>query len=129
MDIGGNTGRFTIEVCKYNKDVNVTIVDLNKQLIAAEENIKTHGFIDRVSFVEQNMLSENINLPKDIDVIWMSQFLDCFSESTRWARAACIATPTAIASSSIIIRLEWQGAGSVVSPLLVPTPRKAKAPL
>ena len=80
MDIGGNTGRFTLEVCKYNKDVNVTIVDLNKQLIAAKENIKTHGFIDRVSFVEQNMLSENINLPKDIDVIWMSQFLDCFSE-------------------------------------------------
>ncbi len=80
MDIGGNTGKFTLEVCKYNIDVNVTIVDLNKQLIAAEKNIKTHGFIDRVSFVEQNMLSENINLPKDIDVIWMSQFLDCFSE-------------------------------------------------
>ena len=42
--------------CKYNKDISVTIVDLNKQLIAAKENIKTHGFIDRVSFVEQNML-------------------------------------------------------------------------
>ena len=80
LDIGGNTGKFTLEVCKYNKDVHVTIVDLNKQLIAAEKNIKTHGFIDRVSFVEQNMLSENIDLPKNNDVIWMSQFLDCFSE-------------------------------------------------
>ncbi len=80
LDIGGNTGKFTLEVCKYNKDVHVTIVDLNKQLIAAEKNIKAHGFIDRVSFVEQNMLSENIDLPKKNDVIWMSQFLDCFSE-------------------------------------------------
>ena len=80
MDIGGNTGKFIIKACKYNKDVKVTIVDLNKQLIAAEKNIRTYGFIDRVSFVEQNMLSENIDLPKNNDVIWMSQFLDCFSE-------------------------------------------------
>ena len=80
MDIGGNTGEFTIKICKHNKDINVTIVDLNKQLIAAEKNIKPHGFIDRVSFVEQNMLSEKINLPKKNDIIWMSQFLDCFAE-------------------------------------------------
>ena len=80
MDIGGNTGKFTLEACKYNEDVNVTIVDLNKQLIAAKENITTHGFIDRVSFIEQNMLSDNIVLPNNNDVILMSQFLDCFSE-------------------------------------------------
>ena len=80
MDIGGNTGKFTIKACKYNKDINVTIVDLNKQIIAAEKNIKSHGFIERVSFVEQNMLSEKIDLPKKNDVIWMSQFLDCFAE-------------------------------------------------
>lgn len=81
MDIGGNTGRFTLEVCKYNKDVSVILVDLDKQLIAAKENIKAHGFSDRVSFIEQDVLSGNINFPKDIDVVWMCQFLDCFSES------------------------------------------------
>ena len=33
MDIGGNTGEFTIKICKHNKDINVTIVDLNKQFL------------------------------------------------------------------------------------------------
>ncbi len=80
MDIGGNTGRFAFEVCKCNRDVQVTIVDLKKQLIAAEKNINHSGFISRVNFLEQNMLAKSIELPKNIDVIWMSQFLDCFSE-------------------------------------------------
>ena len=48
MDIGGHSGKFTIKACKYNKDVKVTIVDLNKQLIAAEKNIRTYGSIDSV---------------------------------------------------------------------------------
>jgi len=80
MDIGGNTGRFTLELCKYDSTVKVSIVDLQKQLIAAEKNIRLTGFSERVSYVHQNMLSSNLNLPKNTDVIWMSQFLDCFSE-------------------------------------------------
>lgn len=27
-----------------------------------------------------NLFDEKVNLPKDYDVIWMSQFLDCFKE-------------------------------------------------
>ena len=80
MDIGGNTGRFALEVCRHDKNVNVTIIDLKKQLFAAEKNINKSGFISRVNFLEQNMLAKTIDLPKNIDVIWMSQFLDCFSE-------------------------------------------------
>jgi len=80
MDIGGNTGKFAIQACEYNKDVRLTIVDLDKQLSAAQKNINSYGFLDRIKFVEQNMLAQNIILPKENDVIWMSQFLDCFSE-------------------------------------------------
>ena len=81
MDIGGNTGKFTIEACQYDADVNITIVDLPQQLKVAKQNISHYGFCNRVDFISQNMLENNFNLPNGKEVIWMSQFLDCFSES------------------------------------------------
>ena len=46
----------------------------------AKENIKKEGLTSRVSFYEMNVLEKNAELPKGFDIIWMSQFLDCFSE-------------------------------------------------
>ena len=80
MDIGGNTGRFAIEACKYSSTVKVTIVDLQKQLEAAKEKAFYAGFVDRIDYCCRNMLQDKISLPKNKNVIWMSQFLDCFSE-------------------------------------------------
>lgn len=80
MDIGGNTGRFAIEACKYSDSVKVTIVDLQKQLKLAKENISNAGINSRVDYFHQNMLEKKINLPKNKNIILMSQFLDCFSE-------------------------------------------------
>ncbi|MEZ8968503.1 methyltransferase [Vibrio breoganii] len=79
IDIGGNTGKWTLQCCNYNPDVQVTIVDLPQQLEVASKNIKQNGFEERVTLHPANMLDKNQALPESADVWWMSQFLDCFS--------------------------------------------------
>ncbi len=81
LDIGGNTGKWALQCAAYNKEVRITIADLPGQLRMAEANIEKAGFSDRVTFHPVNILDEAEKLPKGHDVIWMSQFLDCFSES------------------------------------------------
>jgi len=80
LDIGGNTGKWSIACAKYNPEVHITIVDLPGQVNMAKENIAKNGLSDRISFFGTNILDENQKLPKGHDAIWMSQFLDCFSE-------------------------------------------------
>jgi 2-polyprenyl-3-methyl-5-hydroxy-6-metoxy-1,4-benzoquinol methylase len=80
LDIGGNTGKWSIACANFDKDVQVTIVDLPGQVNMAKANIEKLGLSDRISFYETNILDENNKLPKGYDAIWMSQFLDCFSE-------------------------------------------------
>lgn len=80
LDIGGNTGKWAIQCAKFDKDVKITICDLPGQLNMAAENIKSLGLSDRVDFYEINLLDEKSKLPNGYDVVWMSQFLDCFSE-------------------------------------------------
>ena len=80
LDVGGNTGKFAIQCAEYDKDVKITILDLPGQIREAEENIKEHGFQDRIKGISINLLDFTIPYPEDHDVIWMSQFLDCFSE-------------------------------------------------
>lgn len=79
VDIGGNTGKWAIQCCKYDPEVNITIVDLPNQLKMAMNNAQEHGFSERISSFAANLLDKNQALPKDADVWWMSQFLDCFS--------------------------------------------------
>jgi ubiquinone/menaquinone biosynthesis C-methylase UbiE len=80
LDIGGNTGKWAIASTKYNKDVSITIMDLPQQLEMAREKIQQLGLSERVSFYPVNILDEQQPFPKGFDAIWMSQFLDCFSE-------------------------------------------------
>jgi len=81
LDIGGNTGKWAIASTKFNPDVHITIMDLPGQLNVAKQRIEELGLNDRVSFLPVNILDETIKFPKGFDVIWMSQFLDCFSEA------------------------------------------------
>ncbi|MCW3116842.1 MAG: methyltransferase [Chitinophagaceae bacterium] len=80
LDIGGNTGKWAIASTKYADDIHITIVDLPGQAEMAKKRIEELGLTDRVSFYPVNILDENQKLPKGYDAIWMSQFLDCFSE-------------------------------------------------
>src|SRR5688572_482664 len=81
LDIGGNTGKWALKCAAYNPEVKVTIADLPGQLKMAEANISKAGFSDRVSFYPIDILDQTAKLPVGHDFIWMSQFLDCFSEN------------------------------------------------
>lgn len=80
FDIGGNTGKFTLQCMNYDPNVKITILDLPGQLNMAKANVEKAGFSNRVSFHEINLLDEKQKFPSGADAIWMSQFLDCFGE-------------------------------------------------
>jgi ubiquinone/menaquinone biosynthesis C-methylase UbiE len=80
LDIGGNTGKWSIACVDYCSKVNITIMDLPGQTNMARENIAAKGLGERIDFYEANILDENTVFPKGYDGVWMSQFLDCFSD-------------------------------------------------
>lgn len=80
LDIGGNTGKWTLQCLNYNSEVQMGIVDLPGQINMATQNINAAGFEGRVNYHPQNILHETNELPTGYDVIWMSQFLDCFAD-------------------------------------------------
>lgn len=79
LDIGGNTGKWSLACCRYNPDVKMTIVDLPGQANVAKKNAAEAGFADRIDFSMGNVLDDTTKLPENPDAVWMSQFLDCFS--------------------------------------------------
>lgn len=79
LDVGGNTGRFSLKCVEYNDKVNVTVMDLPGQLDMLRENIKGKRGAERISTFQRNVLKDD-DYPQGYDVVWMSQFLDCFSE-------------------------------------------------
>lgn len=80
LDVGGNTGRWALQCLNFNHDVHVTIADLPRQLDFARATVAAAGFAARVDFRGVDLLDESQALPLGHDAIWMSQFLDCFSE-------------------------------------------------
>lgn len=78
LDIGGNTGKFSIQLAKKSLNTHITILDLPEQIQLAHENIVTEGISEQVDFIEQNVLDHTQKIPTGYDIIWMSQFLDCF---------------------------------------------------
>jgi len=81
FDIGGNTGKWAIACCNHREDVNVKMLDLPGQIGIAKKNLEQYAFGDRVSFYPIDVLDKSSKIPAGADVVWMSQFLDCFSES------------------------------------------------
>lgn len=79
LDIGGNTGKFALKCLAYNSDVHLTIMDLAPQLEKAKANIQTQGFSQRFTAYPCDMLDPKQTLAEGADVVWMSQFLDCFA--------------------------------------------------
>lgn len=80
VDVGGNTGKWSIMCCQHDPEVRITIADLPGQLEDAKKNVAANGFGERVSMFETNVLKDDFPFPEGPDAIWMSQFLDCFSE-------------------------------------------------
>ncbi len=95
LDIGGNSGKFALKCLDYNKDVHMVIMDLPSQLEAAKTHAAEASISGRLSFHECDVLDTSQEFYQGADVVWMSQFLDCFSlpeikqilEKTRQAMA------------------------------------------
>jgi 2-polyprenyl-3-methyl-5-hydroxy-6-metoxy-1,4-benzoquinol methylase len=80
LDIGGNTGKFSMQLAQKATDMSITICDLPEQIVLAKENIQKAGLENNIHLIAQNILDETKAIPTGYDIIWMSQFLDCFKE-------------------------------------------------
>jgi ubiquinone/menaquinone biosynthesis C-methylase UbiE len=79
LDIGGNTGKFATLFCSQNPQSELTIMDLPQQIVLAKQTIYEKN-LSNISTYEGNILCDDTVVPKGYDIIWMSQFLDCFKE-------------------------------------------------
>lgn len=97
MDIGGNTGKFAAQVVSSDSLAESTIVDLPAQLDLARAalHVLPASARARVRFHAADMLARTVDLPREHDAVWMSQFLACFDEAQIVAilRAAASALP------------------------------------
>lgn len=80
MDVGANTGKFSCAALAYNPSVQLHLVDLPRQLAVAETALQAAGMRERAQLHPTDLLAPGFTLPAGMDVIWMSQFLSCFSE-------------------------------------------------
>ena len=81
FDIGGNTGKWAFSCCRHDAEVQVKILDLPGQLNVAKENTIARQLENRIDFHQIDLLDTFQKIPKGADAIWMSQFLDCFSDN------------------------------------------------
>lgn len=80
MDIGANTGKFSAAALAYHPKVELHLVDLPRQLALAEANLQAAGVRERAHLHAADLLDHDMALAPGMDLIWMSQFLSCFSE-------------------------------------------------
>jgi len=80
LDIGANTGKWALACLEYDSSVHIGLLDLQVQLNVATNNISETGYSSRVTYYPHNILDNNVMLPGGYDVMFMSQFLDCFSD-------------------------------------------------
>lgn len=81
LDVGGNTGKFALACLARDPEVRVTVADLPGQLASCEQMVRDAGEERRVALHAVDLLSLDAALPSGHDLVWMSQFLCCFSEA------------------------------------------------
>ena len=96
-----------MQCARYNADVQITIADLEKQLAFARETIRQQGLENRVDCFATDLLDAARPLPAGYDAIWMSQFLDCFSEAEIVSILRRAAQALAPGGAVYILELFW----------------------
>jgi len=81
LDVGGNTGKWALHCLAEDKDVQITVLDHPGQLAQLQANAVAAGLASRLRTVPMDLLDHHIAFPTGFDVVWMSQFLDCFGEA------------------------------------------------
>jgi hypothetical protein len=80
LDVGGNTGRWALRCVDYDDAVQVTIMDLPQQIELMKRQTAGKNGSNRIFGHGCNLLDKTVPFPENFEVIWLSQFLDCFSE-------------------------------------------------
>ena len=82
LDVGGNTGKWALQCVSHDPNVNVTVMDLPQQVDMMERNTAGKPGAERIDAYATDLLKRSNSFPgnRHYDVIWMSQFLDCFGE-------------------------------------------------
>ncbi len=98
LDVGGNTGKWALQCVAHNPEVEVTILDLPQQIGLMKKATAGKPGAERIRGCGMDLLDRSASFPVDrkYDVIWMSQFLDCFAEDeilSILTRAAEVMTP------------------------------------
>jgi len=78
LDIGGNTGKWSVALTSASPQTTVTILDHQPQIDEALIRAKEHGVASRVKGHAIDLLDHTLAFPSGVDAVWMSQFLDCF---------------------------------------------------
>ena len=78
LDIGGNTGKWSVALTSASPETTVTILDHQPQIDEALVRAKESGVEGRVKGQRIDLLDHTIAFPTNVDAVWMSQFLDCF---------------------------------------------------
>ena len=80
LDIGCNTGKWAQMCLAHLPQLEVGLVDLPPQLERARQRLEQAGLASRAHLYPVDLLDDGAALPGGHDLIWMSQFLDCFSD-------------------------------------------------
>lgn len=80
LDVGGNTGRWACRCVAHSAGTEVTIMDLPQQLELMRQAVAGKTGAERIRSHPADLLNPDTPFPAGFDAIWMSQFLDCFSE-------------------------------------------------
>ncbi|MDR0756314.1 MAG: methyltransferase domain-containing protein [Tannerella sp.] len=91
LDVGGNTGRWALRCVDYSDEIQVTIMDLPAQLEMMKQHTAGRKGAERISGHGVDLLDRTVPFPAGFDIVWMSQFLDCFPDeevTSLLARAA-----------------------------------------
>ena len=107
LDVGGNTGKWAVACARFDPDVQITIADLPQQLEFARETVRQNHLEHRVSFFAGDLLDESKPFPTGYDALWMSQFLDCFSEKEIISILQRAARSMGVSSTLYILELFW----------------------
>jgi hypothetical protein len=79
MDIGANTGKWSLQCLRHDKRVRMTLLDLPIQLERAQATLTDAGLEGRADLHPIDILDYDAAFPEGMDAVWMSQFLTCFN--------------------------------------------------
>ncbi|HEV7815288.1 MAG TPA: class I SAM-dependent methyltransferase [Janthinobacterium sp.] len=107
MDIGANTGKFSCAALAYHPGVQLHLVDLGRQLETADRALQAAGVRSRARLYATDLLDPDAALEGGMDVIWMSQFLSCFSEAAIAAILRRVAAALAPRGQVLVMDTFW----------------------